>query len=144
VRKTFVVICLVLATAAAVLAAPRYDESRIQPFPKTLINARYVYVASYDGDQFNASVSPEDRAAIGNAQAALRQWGRYMIVNRPQEADMILLVQSRPSEDVVAAYDARIPGAIYLWRAMGRDGLQNEQAPLMQQLRQAVEAADNR
>lgn len=143
-RKTLLVICLALATAAAVLAAPAYDESRIQPFPKTLINARYVYVASYDGDQFNPRVSPDDRLAIGNAQAALRQWGRYMIVNRPQEADMILLVQSRPSEDVVAAYDAHVPGAIYLWRAMGRDGLQTGETPLIHQLRQAVEAADNK
>ncbi|MBZ5573385.1 MAG: hypothetical protein LAO09_16075 [Acidobacteriia bacterium] len=143
-KKTVAVIGLLLFAAAAALARPTYDETRVQPFPKTLINARYVYVASYDGDQFNASVSPDDRAAIGNVQAALRQWGRYMIVNHPQEADMILLVQSRPSEDVVAVYDAHVPGAIYLWRAMGRDGLKNDQAPLVQQLRQAVEAADNK
>lgn len=143
-KKTVAVIGLLLFAAAAALAGHTYDEARIQPFPKTLINARYVYVASYDGDQFNPSVSPDDRAAIGNVQAALRQWGRYAIVSRPQDADMILLVQSRPSEDVVAAYDARMPEAIYLWRAMGRDGLKNDQAPLMQQLRQAVEAADSK
>jgi hypothetical protein len=142
VRKTLAVIGLVLFAAAAALAGPTYDEARIQPFPKTLINARYVYVASYDGDQFDTRVSPDDRLAIGNVRDALRQWGRYMIVNRPQDADMILLVQSRPSEDVVAVYDARIPGSLYLWRAMGRDGLQKSDIRLMQQLRQAVEAAD--
>ena len=142
-KKTFVVIGLLWVAATLALAAPAaYDEMRIQPFPKVLINARYVYVASYDGDQFNPRVSPEDRLAIGNVQDALRQWGRYMIVNRPQEADMILLVQSRPSEDVVAVYDARLPGAIYLWRAMGRDGLQSGETPLVHQLQQAVEAAD--
>jgi hypothetical protein len=141
-KKTLAVMGVVLFAATLALAAPAFGDMKVQPFPKVLMNARYVYVASYDGDQFNSQISPDDRLAIGNVQDALRQWGRYMIVTRPQEADMILLVQSRPSEDVVAVYDARLPGAIYLWRAMGRGGLQTGETPLMTQLRQAVEAND--
>jgi hypothetical protein len=50
-------------------------------------------------------------------------------------------VQSRPTEDVIAAYDARTPGSDYLWRAMGRGGLQKGETPLVSQLQQAVETA---
>jgi len=142
-KKMLALAGLVLLVATAALAAPdAYQPTKVQPFPKVLINARYVYVASYDGDQFNPLVTPDDRLAIGNVQEALRAWGRYMIVTRPQEADIILLVQSRPSEDVLAVYDARVPRAIYLWRAMGRDGLQTGETPLVHQLQQAEEAAE--
>lgn len=108
-------------------------------FPGTLINARYVYVTSYDGDQFSFNLLPEDRQAIANVQNAIRQWGRYMIVTRPQDADMILAVQSRGSEDVLAVYDAHHADSIYLWRVMGREGLQKGETPLVTQLQQAVE-----
>lgn len=140
-KKTLGMLCLCVFAAVSATASSTYNSGN-QPFPRVLMNARYVYVASYDGDSFNPQVSPADREAIGNVQDALRQWGRYMIVTRPQEADMILLVQSRPSEDVVAVYDARVPQAIYLWRAMGRDGLQTGETPLIHQLQTAVEAAE--
>ncbi|MFZ0284902.1 MAG: hypothetical protein WAL32_06700 [Terriglobales bacterium] len=140
-KRCFVVLGLLLVLAASSFAAPNVVESRVLTFPKTLTNARYVYVAAYDGDQFDPNLWPEDRAAIVNVQDALRQWGRYVIVYRPQDADMILLVQSRPTEDVIAAYNAHPPSSDYLWRAMGRDGLQKGETPLVSQLQQAVETA---
>ncbi len=139
--KAFRVVCLLLFAAAAALAAPNVGETTVQPFPKTLMNARYVYVTSYDGDQFSGNPLPEDRQAISAVQDAIQEWGRYLIVYRPQDADMILIVQSRPSEDVLAVYDAPVLGSTYLWRAMGRDGLQKGETPLMTQLQQAVEKA---
>jgi len=141
VKRHLVVLGLLLLLAASVMAAPNVYQSKVPSFPKTLTNARYVYVASYDGDQFDPNLWPNDRAAIANVQDALRQWGRYVVVYHPQDADMILVVQSRPTEDVVAVYDARVPGSNYLWRAMGRDGLQKGETPLISQLQQAVEAA---
>jgi hypothetical protein len=138
VKKISAVVGLLLLFAVSVLAT---SQSNILLFPKTLTNARYVYVAAFDGDQFNPNLLPEDRAAIVNAQDALRQWGRYVIVYRAQDADMILLVQSRPTEDVIAAYDAHTPGSDYLWRAMGRGGLQKGETPLVSQLQRAVETA---
>lgn len=138
-KRYLVVVSLLLLLAVSALAAR--NQSNVLLFPKTLTNARYVYVAAYDGDQFNPSLLPEDRAAITNAQDALRQWGRYVIVYRAQDADMILLVQSRPTEDVIAAFDAHTPGSDYLWRAMGRGGLQKGETPLVSQLQQAVETA---
>ena len=76
-------------------------------------------MTSYDGNEFNFNILPEDREAIGDVQRALEDWGRYVVVYEPRQADMILAVQKRGSEDVLAVYDARFHGAsTYLWRAM--------------------------
>ena len=132
---------LLLLAASAFAAPPVAQTTKIQPFPKTLNNARYVYVTAYDGGQFNVNLLPEDRQAISAVQDAIQRWGHYIVVYRPDQADMILAVQSRPSEDVLAVYDARLKGSTYLWRAMGRDGLEQGETPLMTQLQQAVEQA---
>ncbi len=136
-RYPAIALILLLATVAAMAAVPSYD----QPFPKILINAKYVYVTAYDGDQFNPYLLPEDRQAISSVQDALQKWGRYVVVYRPQDADMILAVQSRGSEDVLAVYDARSTNPTYLWRAMGRGGLDKSEVPLMAKLQAAVEKA---
>jgi hypothetical protein len=138
-RRALTVLCVLLFAAVA-FAAPDVRQGNIPVFPKTLLNARYVYVTSYDGAEFNPNILPEDRAAISNVQSALQQWGRYTVVYRPQEADMIVAVQSRPSEDVLAVYDPQIRGT-YLWRAMGRDGLQKGETPLVNKLQDAVKQA---
>jgi len=44
-------------------------------FPGILANARYVYVASYDGDQFDPNLLPEDRDAINAVQNTARAKG---------------------------------------------------------------------
>ena len=74
--------------------------------PRTLANARFVYVAAYDGDQFDPNLLPDDRAAIGRVEDAIQKWGKLTVVYRAQDADIILMVESRPSEDVLAVYDA--------------------------------------
>ena len=43
---------------------------------------RYVYVACYDGDQFNPNLLSEDRNAIGDVQNAIQKWGKLTIVYR--------------------------------------------------------------
>jgi predicted Zn-dependent protease len=110
-------------------------------FPGILANARYVYVASYEGDQFDPNLLPEDREAIGAVQSAIQNWGRLTIVYRPSEADIIILVTSRPSEDLLAVYDARHGSSgNYLWRVMGRDGLQSGETPLVTQFEKGFES----
>jgi len=53
------------------------------------------------------------------------------------------MVQSRPSEDVLALYDAHRsdesspPSSTYLWRVMGRGGLQKAEVPLVSQFEKA-------
>jgi len=129
---------LAMATLSFATAPPNP-----QPMPRILANARFVYVTSYDGGQFNPELLPEDRTAIARVQTAIQKWGKLIVVYRPQEADVILAVQSRPSEDVLAVYDAHASGAgsepsqVYLWRVMARSGLQTSEMPLFSQFEKA-------
>ena len=96
---TTVLLSLALTTLSAATVAPSAPQ-----LPRTLANARFVYVTAYDGDQFDPLLLPDDRAAIGRVEDAIQKWGRLTLVYRRQEADIILVVQSRPSEDVLAVY----------------------------------------
>jgi hypothetical protein len=70
-----VLISLALSTAVVLAAdAPQ--------MPGILANARYVYVTSYDGGQFNTELMPEDRAAISHVEEPTSSW-RYSLV-RPR------------------------------------------------------------
>jgi hypothetical protein len=138
-------ILVFLATTLA-LAAPALPASqKIPPFPGTLVNARYVYVTSYDGDQYDPDLLPEDRQAISSVQDAIQKWGKFTLVYEPQQADIVLMVMSRPSEDVLAVYDAHgWPGNQYRWRMMGRNGLQQSETPFVTNLEKAFEKATRR
>lgn len=137
------VMSLLLLAVGFAFAAPDTTIGRqdsIPPFPGTLINARYVYVTSYDGNEFNPNILPRDRDAINAVQDGIQNWGHYILVYSPREADMIIAVQSRGSEDVLAVYDPHMRDT-YLWRVMGRDGLQKGETPLFSELKTAVERA---
>jgi hypothetical protein len=132
------VIFLVASLAWAAPAPPKATPQSVPPFPGTLVNARYVYVTSYDGDQFNTNLFPEDRQAIATVQDALQKWGKFTLVYQPSQADIVLMVTSRPSEDILAVYDAHgWPRNQYLWRMMGRSGLQQGESPLVTNLENA-------
>jgi hypothetical protein len=54
----------------------------------------------------------------------------------------VLMVTSRPTEDILAVYDAHgWPENQYLWRMMGRSGLQPNESPLVTNLEKAFERA---
>ncbi len=134
----------ILLTTTLALAAPKPQKAapNVPPFPGTLVNARYVYVAAYDGDQFDVNLLPEDRQAIGAVQDAIQKWGKWTLVYEPRQADIVLMVMSRPSEDVLAVYDAHgWPGNQYLWRMMNRSGLQTGETPMVTSLEKAFEQA---
>jgi hypothetical protein len=130
-KNIFVTVLLSLAMLGTAAAAGNAPE-----LPRTLANARFVYVTAYDGDQFDPQLLPDDRVAIARVaiarvaiarvQDAIQKWGKLTVVYRPQDADIILAVESRPSEDVLAVYDAHSgdaqsgPSQTYLWRVMGR------------------------
>ncbi|MGA9306856.1 MAG: hypothetical protein WBW31_15740 [Candidatus Sulfotelmatobacter sp.] len=140
------ILAVVLLATTLALAAPKAPKANapqnIPPFPGTLVNARFIYVTSYDGDQFNPNLFPEDRQAIATVQDAMQKWGKFTLVYEPRQADIILMVMSRPSEDVLAVYDAHgWPQNEYLWRVMGRGGLQPSEAPLVTNLEKAFEQA---
>jgi hypothetical protein len=132
---------LILLAAISALAAPNSSKAKVPAFPGILANARFVYVASYDGDEFDTNLLAEDRAAIGAVQDAIQSWGKLTLVYRPSDADIVILVTSRASEDVLAVYDAhRGLNGNYLWRVMGRDGLQAGETPLVTQFEMGFES----
>ena len=56
-------------------------------------NARFAYVESFDGDAFNPNLYPEDRQAIFDVQDRLRDWNRYAVALRRQDADLVFMVR---------------------------------------------------
>jgi len=143
-RSSLIAIILIMMTAISATAAPRPNTATVPAFPGTLANASYVYVASYDGDQFNPNLLPEDREAIGAVQDAIQKWGKLTLVYRPSEADIIILVTSRPSEDLMAVYDGHGRSGNYLWRVMGRGGLQSGETPLVTQFEKGFDSVQKR
>jgi hypothetical protein len=140
-RFSLVAISLLVLSAISALAVPNPSNAKAPPFPGTLANAQYVYVAAYDGDQFNPNLLPEDREAIGAVQNALQKWGKLTIVYQPSDADIVILVTSRPSEDLMAVYDAHQGSSgSFVWRVMGRDGLQSGETPLVTQFEKGFES----
>jgi hypothetical protein len=139
--KSSFVLATILLTATLALAAPKAKVPQSVPaFPGTLMNARFVYVTSYDGDQFNPNLFPDDRQAILTVQEAMQKWGKFILVYDANQADIVLMVMSRPTEDVLAVYDAHgWPQNQYLWRMTGRSGLQPSEAPLVTNLEKAFD-----
>jgi hypothetical protein len=146
-RKFWSAMGAMLLMTAVAMAGPKPTSGaqKDPPFPGTLRNARYVYVASYDGDEFSTNLLSQDRDAIVAVQNAIQKWGQLILVYKPSDADIVLLVESRPSEDVLAVYDAHNwPNAQYLWRAMGRDGLQANETPLLQRFEKGFEGVQSK
>jgi hypothetical protein len=146
--KRSVISSAVLAVLATTLALAADKTPKATPpqnvpaFPGILVNARYVYVTSYDGDQFDINLLPDDRKAIATVQDDIQKWGKFIVVYKPREADIVLMVMSRPSEDVLAVYDAHgWPDNVYLWRMMGRSGLQSGEAPFVTNLEKSFDQA---
>src|SRR5580692_10964729 len=141
-RFSLVAISLIVMAAISASAAPNPSTAKVPAFPGILANARYVYVASYDGDQFDPNLFFEDRTAINTVQNAIQNWGKLIIVYQPSQADIIILVTSRPSEDLLAVYDAHMHSS-FLWRVMGRDGLQSGETPLVTQFEKGFEGVQH-
>jgi len=141
-RFCLVAMSLIVLAAISAQAVPNPSTAKAPAFPGILANARYLYVASYDGDQFDLNLLPEDRDAISAVQNAIQDWGKLKIVYRLSEADIIILVTSRPSEDLLAVYEAGARGN-FLWRVMGRDGLQSGETPLVTQFEKGFESVQN-
>ena len=143
-RFSLIAAILIAMTAISAHAAPKPSTATTVPaFPGTLANAQYVYVAAYDGDQFDTNLLPEDRNAIGAVQDAIQKWGKLTLVYQPSQADIIILVTSRPSEDLLAVYDGHGSRGNYLWRVMGQSGLQSGETPLVTQFEKGFDRVQN-
>lgn len=61
--------------------------------PAVFEHARYAYVQAMDGDEFDPRLLPEDREAIANVENAVRDWGRYKLTVRREDADIVFVVR---------------------------------------------------
>ena len=57
-RFSLVAISFIVLAAITALAAPNPSAAKVPAFPGILANARYVYIACYDGDQFDTNLLP--------------------------------------------------------------------------------------
>lgn len=138
-------LCLFVLVVVVMGALAFAQEKPKQVMPQLIVTARYVYVTSYDGPPWAPDVLWEDRQAIADVENAIRDWGKYIVVMRPEDADLIILVQRRGSEDVFAVYDRRLGATTPpLWREMRRGGLDSGELPLFSDFRNAVEAAEQK
>ena len=110
--------------------------------PQLVVKARFVYVTSYDGPPWSGDVLPQDRQAIVDVQDSIMKWGKYILVYRPEEADLIVIVQKRGSEDVLAVYDNKPFNGSPVWRGMQQGGLDSKEMELMTKFQRAVTKAD--
>ena len=58
-RFSLLAISLIVLAAISASAMPSPTTDKAPAFPGILANARYVYVASYDGDQFDPNLLPK-------------------------------------------------------------------------------------
>jgi hypothetical protein len=86
--------------AAAALAAPLALLVPADAGPPALLaQARYVALGYDRGDAFvsetevREEVLPEEREALQRIRAGLEQWGRYVIVLRPGDAELLIAVR---------------------------------------------------
>jgi hypothetical protein len=61
--------------------------------PAQFGNAKYVYVVSEDGDIYTPGLLQEDRQAILDVEGAIRDWKRYTLTARLEEAELVFIVR---------------------------------------------------
>ncbi|MGB6691372.1 MAG: hypothetical protein WBE76_26355 [Terracidiphilus sp.] len=86
-HKKFVALLLVVLPAAAPAKTKKTDV------PAVFRNATYVYVESPEGDLYRPGLYPADREAIADVQDALRDWNRYALTARRDQAELIFVVR---------------------------------------------------
>jgi hypothetical protein len=139
-KRAFLIV--LLAFVVVLLVVNGYAQNAAtsdEPILQRIAVARFVYVTTYDGPTYLPQVLPEDRQAVADVERALKRWGHYTVVISPDHADLIITIQKRANEDVMAIYDARTPAASPLWWASQKGGLEGEQMPFVMKLREQVE-----
>lgn len=141
VRMLLSVTILLLASAA--WGQAQQTAAAVRPLPGVLAAAQTVYVGPYESTP-SARITREDQVAVGAVQESLRKWGKLMVVPRANGADVVILVTSRPSEDVLDVFNGHQLTGSPLWRVSSRDGLQPGETPLVTQFETAFENIQKR
>lgn len=84
------------AIVALLVLMPTLALAQKKPKPDMLAlfdRARYVYVEAMDGNEYKPDLYPDDRQAIKDVIGALRDWGRYVVTAKREEADLVFVVR---------------------------------------------------
>jgi hypothetical protein len=83
-------IILLLLLTSFLFAKDKKDKA----FPALIVNARYVFVTTYFGNQpADTRIMPSDRRAVANVETAIQKWGRYTLAHQAGDAEIIILVR---------------------------------------------------
>lgn len=167
-RRAFFLLLAVSLVATVALSQKKKKKS---PVPGIILQARYVMVTTFNGNDLSTSVHSQDRNAMVAVEDAIREWGRYALTYREENADLIMVVRkgrllgatagartrTQPCsrggiiygtdagspDDMLAIYDAKGLGleGAPLWRRLQKDGLSDD-LPLLQHLKQQIKEAE--
>jgi hypothetical protein len=87
-NRLIVLLLILLPTIAMAQKKPKKPD-----LSAVFATARYIYVESMDGDAFKPGLYPGDRQAIADVEDALRQWNRYALAVRREEAELVIVVR---------------------------------------------------
>ncbi len=134
---------LVFFLASSSLAIAQVNGNASDQIPMLLVQSRYVYVTSWDGNEFSPRLLPEDRQAIIDVQDFIKNWKHWVVLYDTFQVDLIIVVMRRGSEDVMWIYDARLRSSVPLWWVGQKGGLDSKELPLMRRLQAQIEAAED-
>jgi hypothetical protein len=146
--------------------------------------AKYVYVQTQEGDAFTPGLLPEDRQAVFDVEKALRDWNRYELTARSDQAELVFVVRTGriasvgvhggvsagnhptnggvgpgianpPRSDVGTSAEVGSPDDLLwvymrnpdgtlsapIWTKSEPDGLRSHSVPLLEEVRNEVDAA---
>lgn len=84
----------ILFLLIASIAIPSIAQKKKKPeVPQAVVVAQFVYITSFNGDIFSSRTSFAERQVLSATEEAVRSWGRYRVVNHPDEADIMLIVK---------------------------------------------------
>jgi len=75
------------------LALAQQKAKKHNDVPAVFQYAHFVYVEAVDGDLMKPGLYPADRQAIVDVQDNLREWNRYALANRREDAELVLVVR---------------------------------------------------
>lgn len=99
-RRSWYVLIIVLLAAPLTLLGQKDKKSK--RIADVITTAQFVYITTMDGESSEPTVSPNDRRAASALSEFLQAWGRYKVVTRKDDADIIMVVTTGRIGDVTA------------------------------------------
>lgn len=94
---------ILAVAAAAFIQGPAAGSEELRTVPERLVHARYVALGYDLGDRIVPAesmiaeawrVTPQERDALDQIRSRLEGWGRYVVVDRLAQAELLVVVRS--------------------------------------------------